>query len=630
MSVESSVPQGGISHPGAAGRAVFLSYASQDADAARRIAEALRAAGVEVWFDVEGGLEHGDEWDAKIRRQIKECVLFIPLVSANTQSRLEGYFRLEWELAAQRAMSIASGVAFILPVVIDDTREPDALVPDRFRMVQWTRLPGGVVPPDVQARFLKLWSHRTGALTHEQTVGGALRPDSSEPSRRKAAPTMKSKRWLVPAIIGVLAIAALALWQPWRTGAPVTANPTEAAQLAERARWLCTGIFSRDELDLAENLARRATELEPALARAWAVRAETQATYLLRGFATGDTAARRARDAQAFASQALALDPSDTEALIALGLVADHQQLHLQAQQFYRRALEADPEHPLVRRFLSLSCRYNGQLAEAVTWGQEAVKHRPQDPLAHFELGLAYLSAWDFPRAWSAAESSLAASPFIGATILKAKLALDWKGDAALMRQQLDQLSSASRAEDESVYFDLLCGLAERRLDRVLEAAARTPRDYLEEFNYTGPKALFTGLAYHLAGKEQLARLEWEAAERLLRERRQADPQNLQHQLQLAMTLAWLGRGTEAAREFEPVELAWREQMTPGRASDLARYYAIVGDAAHAVPLLGQALYVGDGRTGLTIPRLRLDPHWDNVRDAPEFQAVLASREPKS
>jgi TIR domain-containing protein len=33
--------------------AVFLSYASEDAPAARRIAEALRAAGVEVWFDRE-------------------------------------------------------------------------------------------------------------------------------------------------------------------------------------------------------------------------------------------------------------------------------------------------------------------------------------------------------------------------------------------------------------------------------------------------------------------------------------------------------------------------------------------------------------------------------------------------
>jgi hypothetical protein len=58
-------------------------------------------------------LETGDEWDAKIRRQIKECVLFIPVISANTQARHEGYFRIEWDLAAERARGIAAGVAFI-------------------------------------------------------------------------------------------------------------------------------------------------------------------------------------------------------------------------------------------------------------------------------------------------------------------------------------------------------------------------------------------------------------------------------------------------------------------------------------------------------------------------------------
>ena len=97
---------------------------------------------------VEGGLEHGDEWDAKIRRQIKECVLFIPIISANTQARHEGYFRHRVGAGgAARASASRPACAFILPVVIDDTREPDALVPDRFRAVQWTRLPGGVMPP---------------------------------------------------------------------------------------------------------------------------------------------------------------------------------------------------------------------------------------------------------------------------------------------------------------------------------------------------------------------------------------------------------------------------------------------------------------------------------------------------
>ena len=47
MSVERSTLDVGSSPRGA----VFLSYASQDAEAAKRICEALRVAGIEVWFD---------------------------------------------------------------------------------------------------------------------------------------------------------------------------------------------------------------------------------------------------------------------------------------------------------------------------------------------------------------------------------------------------------------------------------------------------------------------------------------------------------------------------------------------------------------------------------------------------
>jgi hypothetical protein len=61
--------------------AVFLSYASQDAEAAKRICESLRASGIEVWFD-QSDLVGGDAWDQKIRRQIKECALLIPIIIA--------------------------------------------------------------------------------------------------------------------------------------------------------------------------------------------------------------------------------------------------------------------------------------------------------------------------------------------------------------------------------------------------------------------------------------------------------------------------------------------------------------------------------------------------------------------
>lgn len=69
-------------------KAVFLSYASQDSEAARRIADAIRSAGVEVWFDQEA-LRGCDSWDQKIRKQIRKCALFVPAISANARSRSE-------------------------------------------------------------------------------------------------------------------------------------------------------------------------------------------------------------------------------------------------------------------------------------------------------------------------------------------------------------------------------------------------------------------------------------------------------------------------------------------------------------------------------------------------------------
>ena len=133
---KSTQPEGTQSH-----RAVFLSYAREDSAAAQRIADALRSQGVEVWFD-QSELRGGDAWDKAIRKQIKECVLFVPIISERTQARGEGYFRLEWKLAVERTHLMAEGVPFLAPVVVDETPEGAAIVPAEFLRVQWIRLPG--------------------------------------------------------------------------------------------------------------------------------------------------------------------------------------------------------------------------------------------------------------------------------------------------------------------------------------------------------------------------------------------------------------------------------------------------------------------------------------------------------
>jgi TolB-like protein len=125
---------------------VFISYASADRAAARLLRDTLAEAGLEVWLDEEE-LAGGEAWDAKIRNQIRTCTYFMPVISATTEVRREGYFRREWRLAVERTLDLADDVMFLVPVVIDDTRDAGARVPEKFFTVQWLRAPGGVATP---------------------------------------------------------------------------------------------------------------------------------------------------------------------------------------------------------------------------------------------------------------------------------------------------------------------------------------------------------------------------------------------------------------------------------------------------------------------------------------------------
>jgi TolB-like protein len=183
---------------------VFLSYASQDAMAAQRICAALRSAGIEVWFD-QSELRGGDAWDRQIRERIHDCRLFIALISAHTEARDEGYFRHEWRLAVERTHHMSDKKPFLIPVVIDDTRERTASVPDKLHEVQWTHLPGGEPPSEFVARIKRL-------LTPESTAKSAGQTGRPIPGAPASVPEMTSQRqksfWLALAVVLTCAAAA--------------------------------------------------------------------------------------------------------------------------------------------------------------------------------------------------------------------------------------------------------------------------------------------------------------------------------------------------------------------------------------------------------------------------------------
>ena len=249
--------------------AVFLSYASQDAEAARRICEALRAGGIEVWFD-QSELRGGEAWDASIRRQIKSCRLFMAIISANTQEREEGYFRREWNLAVGRTLDMAEDKAFLLPVVIDATRDADARVPEKFREVQWTRLPGGETPASFVERVRALASKKADSASVEISPQPAVIADANRsekrPASRRSMPGSARGIKLLKIALPVLLLlgAALIVIPPWIQKERARSNLVPAIEDAA-AKMVRS---NRKIFDMAVT-AEKYLPKDPALAKLW-------------------------------------------------------------------------------------------------------------------------------------------------------------------------------------------------------------------------------------------------------------------------------------------------------------------------------------------------------------------------
>lgn len=125
--------------------AVFLSYASEDLEAARALRDALAAAGMKVWFDKES-LRVGDDFERNIRRAIQECSVFVVVLSRHTLAPGPRFFRLEWHQAGRVVELLPSNRRFVIPVAVDDVA-PDEEALENFRSLHWNRFPGGSCDP---------------------------------------------------------------------------------------------------------------------------------------------------------------------------------------------------------------------------------------------------------------------------------------------------------------------------------------------------------------------------------------------------------------------------------------------------------------------------------------------------
>ena len=102
---------------------IFLSYSARQRDLAERLALGLRNEGHEVFFDRDA-LQPGESFDDRIRASIRQCQLFVFLISKDSLSA-GAYTLTELGMAQERWPSPAG---YVMPICVDDT-EIDTVPP---------------------------------------------------------------------------------------------------------------------------------------------------------------------------------------------------------------------------------------------------------------------------------------------------------------------------------------------------------------------------------------------------------------------------------------------------------------------------------------------------------------------
>lgn len=631
-------------------QAVFLSYAREDSAAAQSIAETLRNHGVEVWFD-RSELVGGDAWDVKIRRQIKDCSLFLAVISRNTDARLEGYFRREWKLAIDRTHDMADEKAFLLPVAIDDTSDMTARVPEKFREVQWIHLRDGVANEHLAHRVQALLEGTASGATNapfamRREISGAASAGRPPVPLVTSAPVQvrpPSWRWWVPLAVVLLVVggaAAVRFWpraakpaaatnartvpQPSRPKGAPAVRPSEARQLSAKATalWEKWDDATHADWTLADELCKRAVELDPADGEAWAVYAQVACgQYEFSHSPTADDLAR------ARAERAVRLLPTSKTTRLAL---ANAYRTNLstlpEAERLLRELLAAAPKDKRVLRTLGETLRAQGRFDEALASFEQAAELPGGDPLALLARSFTLAELGRFADAEKAADESISHHPGPAALLRKMECQLDFRGDLAGAAETLAKVPASSLLDDRAVALACQLWFWKRQPEKCLAALGGATCEFLPGNYWNGaPRGWLTGRVHQLGDRLAAAEAHWRTALKTIEKAREEDPEEVDLIFWGARVHACLGEKAEAEKMLELArQLSNGSAVAPS--TIVAAIEVLLGRTTEALALLESMTQTATGPS-LRVA-LRFDPVFDPLRGNPQFEKLL--EEPKS
>lgn len=389
----------------------------------------------------------------------------------------------------------------------------------------------------------------------------------------------------------------------------------------------------REQTFKAEELLERATKLDPKFAAAFAGLGMVE-NWIYHSF--DPTPARRDK-ARAAVDAAIRLNPNLPEAHLALGFFYYYCD---RDDQHYQRALD---EFAIAQRSLPNSAdtylaigaieRRQAKWAQSTAHMEKAAALDPKNAWVLQNLALNYEATGNFELADKTFDRALqAASQSFSIRGLKAKLAIEWKGDFSVSEKALAEIPPGLDPEGLVMISRINIYTLQRKFAEALQLVQQLPDETVHgEGTAPTPKAFLEGILHSLLGEKDKARADFERA-RVLAEKAVRDvPDDAYRHAQLGGILAGLGRKQEAIDEGRrAVELLPESKDAldgPRVTVALAQIYGLTGENDQALQLLEHSLNTPNG---ITVPMLKIDPVWDPLRKDPRFQALIDKHSAKT
>jgi serine/threonine-protein kinase len=387
----------------------------------------------------------------------------------------------------------------------------------------------------------------------------------------------------------------------------------EAYDYYLRAKEYDDRSYGASALQVAANLYRRAADLDPRFAEAFAMVAYEHLNIYWFGY---DRSPTRLESAKRAADSALALSTNGAEGHMALGYYfywgyRDYEN----ALRHFELAHARRPNDPEVAQGFASVYRRQGRMQEARNAFERWVTLDPRSATAAYNLAETCHLLRDFAAAQRELERAIALQPEFSWPPFELVSVFLGQGDTARARQAAMTASAREAPPGWPQRYWWFTSAASRILGEDYLAALR--RVYGGEFG--GDTAA-----------DLIARGSFAEARTVLEAAALRSPNETRIQGQLAATYLGLGMPASAVRaarravELMPLARDAYDGAEP--LANLAQVLALTGDPGGAVEQL-ELLLTRPGR--LTSAWLRLDPVWDPIRADPRFQALLTKYDPQ-